>query len=225
MYFSLKKSYAFFATLFCLLVTVTVLHLCKVSFIAGSTHSFFSLAHAIAPLSGLCGMGGIISFLLAKSFLRTGSFIISNLLLVYHIPTITASTYWLNRTTELIMGIFVPMICLLLFIFHPVGSGAWGYTLYWFIPFGITLCNVRFIFARMLASTFIAHAVGSVLWLYLHPAMTSAQWNALIPVVACERLFFAVTMCVVYTIGYDVYTMCMKKKIQTLMLKSSANIL
>ncbi len=40
-----------------------------------------------------------------------------------------------------------------------------------------------------LASTFIAHAVGSVIWLYTVPMVASA-WLALIPIVACERLLY-----------------------------------
>ncbi len=48
-----------------------------------------------------------------------------------------------------------------------------------------------------LASTFIAHSVGSVLWLYTG-TMSAAVWMSLIPVVAIERFVFAGGMMVVY---------------------------
>ena len=75
------------------------------------------------------------------------------------------------------MQILVPVLCMALFGLHPVGSQAFAYTLYWLIPVTLyimsSLVNVlpRFqqftpIFLQALSSTFIAHAVGSVIWLY-----------------------------------------------------------
>jgi hypothetical protein len=49
------------------------------------------------------------------------------------------------------------------------------------------------IFFTSLGSTFTAHAVGSVIWLYTIP-MTAGMWLALIPIVALERLCFATGM-------------------------------
>ncbi len=53
------------------------------------------------------------------------------------------------------------------------------------------------IFLHSLTSTFIAHAVGSVIWLYATP-MTPEFWYALIPVVAVERLVIASGMTLAY---------------------------
>ena len=50
--------------------------------------------------------------------------------------------------------------------------------------------NIKCVWHDALASTFIAHAVGSVIWLYTVP-MTAAAWIALIPLVACERMLYA----------------------------------
>ena len=48
-----------------------------------------------------------------------------------------------------------------------------------------------------MSATFIAHAVGSLIWLYT-VGMTSLYWNSLIPLVAIERLVFAVGMTTCY---------------------------
>jgi hypothetical protein len=46
------------------------------------------------------------------------------------------------------------------------------------------------LFLQSLASTFIAHAVGSVIWVYANP-MTPQMWTGLIPVVFVERMVIA----------------------------------
>ena len=52
----------------------------------------------------------------------------------------------------------------------------------------------------MLGSTFTAHAVGSVIWLYAGLVPNPETWLALIPVVVLERILFASGMFVGYTI-------------------------
>jgi hypothetical protein len=84
-----------------------------------------------------------------------------------------------------------------LFIIHPVGLLASAYSLYWLIPVGCYFIARTSIFSAALASTFIAHAVGSVMWLYLQPT-TAQYWLTLIPVVAAERLIFASAATVLY---------------------------
>lgn len=84
----------------------------------------------------------------------------------------------------------IALSCMILFIIHPQGRLAWTYSLYWIIPIFATMYPKR-LFLRSLGSTFTAHAVGSVIYLYYFnlPAKT---WLNLIPVVAMERLQFAV---------------------------------
>ena len=55
----------------------------------------------------------------------------------------------------------------------------------------------RRVFLTSLSSTFIAHAVGSVIWIYADPA-TPEFWYALIPLVAVERLVMASGMTLAY---------------------------
>lgn len=111
----------------------------------------------------------------------------------------------------------LPALCMILFMTHSsVGRGAL-YALYWIIP--IVLYCVHMILRRSstftvaLSSTFVAHAVGSVLWLFTVP-MTPKQWLALIPVVALERL--AIALCMTVSLVAMKKTLALlRKKIQT----------
>ena len=47
--------------------------------------------------------------------------------------------------------------------------------------------------SKSLGATFVAHAVGSIIWLHLMP-MSSNMWLALIPIVPVERVCFAAAM-------------------------------
>jgi len=54
-------------------------------------------------------------------------------------------------------------------------------------------------FLNVLGSTFVAHAVGSTIWLYTI-GMNASVWNALIPIVALERLSMALAIWLGYKI-------------------------
>jgi hypothetical protein len=86
---------------------------------------------------------------------------------------------------------------MVLFIAHPFGFYAAPYALYWLIPMVIYFSRKKTVFLQALSATFIAHAVGSVIWLYLK-ALPTAVWLGLIPVVIFERLLYATFMTAVY---------------------------
>ena len=88
-------------------------------------------------------------------------------------------------------------LCMAMFLLHPVGYQAFFYSWFWFIPMIIHMLPFRNPFLEALGATFIAHAIGSVLVLYMK-TMTAAAWLALIPVVVIERLLFASGMTVIY---------------------------
>ena len=151
----------------------------------------------LLPLSG--AFGGILgstAFFVMGMIIRvlTGS-VLSFKILAYHIPGFFASAYWARQSKWL--SIAVPVACMALFIVHPVGLLAAPYALYWLIPVGIALIKNKNIFMHSLSSTFIAHAVGSVIWLYATP-MTPEFWYALIPLVAVERMVMACGMALAY---------------------------
>ena len=175
----------------------------KVSFIVGSQFAFFSAAMIFAPLSG--AFAGVFG-----SFAFFGLRLIINLLLTaaipfhflaYHIPGLFASLFWASQSR--ILRIAPAILCMVLFIFHPIGSGAALYSLFWVVPVITALFFNKNTFAIALGSTFTAHAVGSVIWLYTVP-MNADQWLILIPVVIVERLLFASGMAIAYKSLYAI---------------------
>lgn len=169
----------------------------KISFIIGSSMAFFSAFNIIAPLAG--AFGGVAHSILIVGLgimgsLLSGKVLLSHLVLSYHIPTFFASAYWYSGAP---IRLFLPLLCMLLFVTHPTGMAAWVYSLYWLIPIVIYFSKRNSVFLNALGSTFIAHAVGSVIWLYTIP-MLPAQWLALMPIVALERFAFALGMVVVH---------------------------
>ncbi len=171
----------------------------KISFIVGSFGAFFTLSGIFIPLSGAwagiagslltCAAGLAIRFLIHPLF--------SLSFLAYHIPGLCASLFW--ATNSKLFKIALPMICMLLFIAHPVGSQAALYALFWIVPLWAAFYS-HDLFATALGSTFTAHAVGSVIWLYSMP-MNADYWLMLIPAVVIERLFFACAMVIVYRVS------------------------
>lgn len=178
----------------------------KLSFIFGSQIAFFSAVALVTPLSGafagLAGCFGVFGVGLLIRFLFFGSLPFH--FLAYHIPGLFASLSW--ATDSKIARIAPAVLCMGLFIAHPVGASAAFYSLFWLIPVYFTLFGKETTFNRALASTFTGHAVGSVIWLYTVP-MSPDQWLMLIPVVIIERALFAVGM----VVGYKAISWCLAK--------------
>ena len=184
--------------------TLGVLYLAsyfKITGMHGSFGSFFSIANIIAPLVGaFAGMTG--------SFAVFGSSFIVRLISApflsianpcYHLPSLCASLYWSGHRAVIRVGI--PLLCMGLFIAHPIGWQAAPYALFWLIPIAIHLLGCQQLFLTALGSTFTAHAVGSVVYLYIITPMTPQAWLALIPIVPFERLIFASGMVIAYSLA------------------------
>lgn len=175
----------------------------KISMIFGSYTAFFSLNNSLIPLSGMLGFG-------TASLISIGKMILSMLLigglfplhhLAFHLPGLFGTYYW--ASPSIIIRLFVPLVCMALFIVHPVGGQAWIYAMYWLIPVLLYVINKNNLFMVALGSTFIAHAVGSVIWLYTVP-MTASVWYALMPMVIVERIIFALGMVLLYYIYHAI---------------------
>jgi hypothetical protein len=165
----------------------------KVSAILGSKNAFFSGITLLGPLVGLWGQSiGSYGLYCIRSLLASKPLTVS---LLYHLPGLSGSLYW--HANRWLMAVVVPLVCMVIFVMHPVGSQAFGYTLYWFVPVIVYFLEPRSFFFHALATSFIVHAVGSVIWLYTHK-MTAGQWWALIPVVFVERIVSAVGMSLLY---------------------------
>ena len=183
--------------------TVGVLYLAsyfKITGVQGSFSSFFSLAHIIAPLVGaFAGISGSLAVFGSSFIIRLISMpFISIVNPFYHLPSLCASLYWAGSRAVIRVG--VPLLCMALFIAHPIGWHAAPYALFWLIPIAIHFLGRQQLFLTALGSTFTAHAVGSVVYLYIINPMTPQAWLALIPIVPFERLLFASGMVIVYSL-------------------------
>lgn len=138
--------------------------------------AFFSLASSITLIA---------SFFILKKLLFGGLFLTCGL------PTLASAAAFgsikRNDKFAFVFQFLIPCICMILFVCHPVAGSAFLYSFYWFIPMVLYFSKSQNTLCVALSSTFVAHAVGSVMWLY-STNMSAEQWLALIPVVAFERL-------------------------------------
>lgn len=177
-------------------ILLQMLSLFKVNAIVGSKCAFLSGFGLAAPLIGVFGGLRLSAYVLVIRSLFKIMFAISPVNpLLYHIPTFFASAYW--TVSGPLIRLCIPALCMILFNLHPVGASAALYSCYWFIPLITSFFAERSVFAKALGSTFTAHAVGSVLWLYWVP-MSADMFIALLPVVIIERLFFASGMTLLF---------------------------
>lgn len=164
----------------------------KVQIVFGTHSLLFTASNIVGPLIGYATGPWIVlaTFLLKRFF--GWSLLGAPLVSAFstYIPTLCAAWYW-NGASKI--RLLLPILCIVVFMIHPVGSQAWVYTLYWLIPVTIYFIPRKSLFVHALAVTFIQHAVGSVIWLYYMPT-TSELWYSLLPIVIVERLVFACGM-------------------------------
>jgi hypothetical protein len=156
----------------------------------------------ISPLAAYFG-GFLGLFLYSALKIAVYKTAVLSSLLINTLPGICANAYWVMPFG---MSVIVPVLSFILFVVHPVGSSAFVYTLLWTIPVFIYFTKSNSFFFKALSATFIAHAVGSVLWLYLMPPMLPLRWIMLTPVALCERVIFAIGMSIVRSSVYAVAT-------------------
>lgn len=163
------------------------------SYVIGSYAAHFSLGAGIVPLSGFYGgvLGavsvGCLSFLIHMCV--HGSVSWSAIALV--VPGAVGGLCMATHSRFIKSSFFLMFMAL--FWVHPVGQQAFLYPLLWLVPLVLVIQGSNAIFARALISTFIVHAVGACLWLYLVP-MPAALWHAMMPQVVVERLVNALAM-------------------------------
>jgi len=188
--------------LFLMLFTGIALFASGINFsqvLGGALNQQFTFFQFMGPIAGgFLGAGaGVLSVFLAQivSFIWLGKSVdLINILRLA--PMLFAALYFAKYAKGKLVQATVPLVCMALFMLHPIGAQAWFYSLYWLIP-AIVLVLPERLFLRSLGSTFTAHAIGSIVWLYLVPS-TAAFWLALIPIVAFERLMFASGISVSY---------------------------
>ncbi len=173
------------------------------SAVVGADSQFFTLFQFFGPIAG--GFLGPLFGAISVFFAQLADFLIVGkewqlLSLLRFLPMLLAVYYFGSKKKSL--KLIVPLVCILLFIFHPIGKQAWVYAMFWWIPvLGVILPKKvpgKLLF-RSFGATFTAHAVGSVLWLYTVP-MTASQWIGLIPIVAYERFLFGAGIAVSFVV-------------------------
>lgn len=181
-----RKRLAFFAIFAALSL---LLYQVKFSDIMGVPSQSFTLFQLIGPtaagvLGPALGVAAVLSVEVANFLI--GGKPLDLITFVRFFPMVFAAIYFgsKNKLTAL-----PAIICMFLFWMNPNGAQAWAYSLYWLIPVGAAFYKDNII-ARALGSTFTAHAIGSVAFLYAY-GLPPQVWMALIPVVAVERLTFA----------------------------------
>ena len=161
---------------------------------------FFFINACIAPLIGLTGVSASLLLLCVRTAIKTYGFnTLYATVSAYHIPSFCGALYFSALTTPRLrlLVLSIPVLCIALFAIHPIGSLALPYTAYWIIPLIALAYPHKNFFIHALGSTFITHAVGSVIWLYTRPTIPLYCIN-FIPVVMVERLLIAAGMTVLY---------------------------
>ncbi len=161
--------------------------------LVGADNQFFTLYQFFGPIAGgflgpLFGIVAVFGAQLADAVVMGKAFTLVNV--ARFMPMLFAAFYfgskkkWVKAT--------VPLLCMAVFVMHPEGRNAWFYSLYWLIPFVVSIMP-RFstnLFLKSLGATFGAHAVGSAIWAWTVP-MTAVQWAMLVPITLFERVLFA----------------------------------
>lgn len=190
------------------------------SALVGAENQYFTLFQFFGPIAGafLGTIFGVVAVLGAQimDYLILGkAFTLINV--VRLLPMLFAIYYFANYSKKENMGkifmVLVPLAAIILFVTHPIGKGAWYFSMYWLIPIlGVMLPKWMpgKLFFRSLGATFTSHAIGSVAWLYTVP-MTAEQWTGLIPVVAYERFIFAAGIAVSYVMVNTALTFVVDK--------------
>lgn len=109
-------------------------------------------------------------------------------------------------------NLIIPMLAIIAFVIHPIGRTVWYFALFWTIPIIAYFLRDKFLMARALGATFTAHAVGGALWIWFF-ALPASVWISLIPVVALERSFFALGICVSFILVNNLLAFLEKKHI------------
>jgi hypothetical protein len=197
----LKKEYLF---KFLVLAIATGVSFLKLGATLGCGKFVFSGINFVSPLLVVfCNFyiagAWLLIYFLVKKIMLCGC-------LTMGIPTFLSATYMcvamggftgkerLTKYLDVLLRIIIPCLCMILFIYHPYGRQAFVYSFYWLIPIVLFVLDKYRIhsslFSNSLSSTFIAHAAGSVIFLYTLNVAPEV-WINLIPIVAIERLTFA----------------------------------
>lgn len=173
--------------------------------IIGVDNASFTAAAAFAPaIGGIIGRAAFFVIILANTTfaLINGSLFGKAFLviLVYMgVPLACASLYFGGRNRGVIL---IPLVCMLAFWLHPIGSQVWYFPILWLIPIVIRFIPKTKKISLVLngiGTAFVDHAVGSVLYLYAINIPVAA-WQLAFPIAIFERITFGLGIAVSYGI-------------------------
>ncbi len=172
----------------------------------------FSLFDFYGPIAGgfLGSVVGMITVLIMQiANWAWHGFAVDAGTMIRFFPMLFAVIYFSKKSKWILL---IPIIAMLGFWAHPEGLKAWYYALYWLIPIAMYFLHDKFIFARALGTTFTAHSVGGVLWIWVFN-MKAIVWIGLIPVVWKERGLMALGITLTF-ISFNYILSLVDKKIQ-----------
>ena len=216
--FNIKEIFSGKRILFFLLFMALVLVGKQINFspLVGTENQFFTLFQFFGPIAGAI-LGPVVGVLSVAFSQVADVFIMGKeanaLTLLRMLPMLFAAFYFgtkgmgikgirmngkpllkvISSSKNALFSIAVPLLCILAFVAHPVGRTVWFFSLFWLIPILGKLLPENIpgsLIFRSLGATFTAHAVGGAIWVWTVP-MTAEAWIGLIPIVAYERILFA----------------------------------
>jgi len=127
---------------------------------------------------------------------------------ILYTPLFLAGFYFSKMFKKTKYEVLIPILTIVLFLIHPIGRAVWYYSLFWVIPIIISLNKKRIIkltrkkdiptiYLYSIASTFIDHAVGSIMYLY-YLNIPASYWIMAIPFVPFERMIYALGIMLSY---------------------------
>ena len=178
--------------------------------LAGSSVNF-TVFDAFGPIAGafLGTIPGAVAVLLMQGFhfVTQGANFSDPAALIRLLPIIVAALYFSRKMP---LNFIIPTLAIIAFVAHPVGREVWYFSLFWTIPIICYLLQERWLVARALGATFMAHSVGGALWIWFVP-IPAAVWVGLIPVVIIERLLFAGGIAITYLAVNNAFAFLNKK--------------
>lgn len=176
----------------------------------------FMVYDAFAPVAGafIGALPGVVAVFLMQfvNFLIHGAVIEDIGVVIRFLPMLFAVLYFARKGK---FNMIIPALAIIAFVVHPIGRTVWYYALFWTIPIVAHFFRDRFLLARALGATFTAHAVGGALWIWFF-ALPASVWISLIPIVALERSFFALGICVSFVLVNNLLALLQKKHILNL---------
>ena len=178
-----------FALLFCVIVAVVGSLFLPSWAIIGSVSSWFSWSTISLPaLQAVFGWPFFIALLGCKFFMGSSASLL--LFCFRRLPLVFSSVTLAQRS--LLQYIIFPLFAIILFTTHSVGHQVWWYSLHWLVPIALYFAKDS-LYVRALAASYVAHAVGSCVWLYTGQ-VTVEQWQLIAYLVPFERILFAAGM-------------------------------